>query len=244
MFEKMRLQSRCVLCRGSMKILILLIVLPFYAQASDLDGSNGAQEQPGTRGDGACCTIPSLSAVHVNRHEPSDQEIMRARIELSPYGLRVTELGQHASLEMLQNFVTEQAWLVDRKRRIFHKLPLTSDPMGFTLNPHSGASFLGHKPCGNLKASAAEPGLWRGRTVDAVRCIDAAGQEQAAELLDHYYKIVVYRRDKQGFVDELQDLQNREFDSGFFFPSSEYRSVGKKEFFSGAPALRSYDPSR
>ena len=30
------------------------------------------------------------------------------------------------------------------------------------------SSFLGHKPCGNLKASVVEPGLWRGRTVDAV----------------------------------------------------------------------------
>ena len=227
-----------------MNILVLLIVLPFYAQASDFDGSNGVQAQSNADGDGVCCTIPSLSAIHVNRHEPSDQEIMRARIELSPYGLRVTELGQHASQEMLQNFVTEQGWLIDRKRRIFHELPLTSDPMGPMLNPHSGASFLGHKPCGNLKASAAEPGLWRGRTVDAVRCIDVAGQEQAAELLDHYYKIVVYRRDKHGYIDELQDLQNRQFESDFFFPSSEYRSVDKREFFTGAPALRSYEPSR
>ena len=76
-----------------MNILVLLIVLPFYAQASDLDGSNGVQAQPSADGDVACCTIPSLSAVHVNRHEPSDQEIMRARIELSPYGLRVIGVG-------------------------------------------------------------------------------------------------------------------------------------------------------
>lgn len=223
----------------------MLVLVSTTLHADDSSEGNAANMQYSTNGDAAnCCVIPSLSAIHVKQHEPSSQEIMRARIELSPVGLRVLELGSDATFIMLQNFLTEQGWLIDRKRRIYHELPLTSDPMGPMPNPVSDSSFLGHKPCVNLTSSNAEQGVWRGRKVDAVRCFDGAGQEQAAELLDHVYRIVVYRRDRQGYIDELQDVQSRKFEQGFFLPPDDFREVEKREFFHGAPALRAYSPGQ
>ena len=221
-----------------------LSVLPLAiatVQAADIVSDVGVS---GKIVDGKCCTIPSLMALHVSYHEPSEQELMRAQIELSPYGLRVRELGKEATQEMLQNFVTEQAWLVDLKRRVFHELPLTADPDVSMLSPGAGASFLGHQPCGDLHVGSTKAGYWRGRTVDKVHCVDGDDVEQSLELLDHEYDIVVYRRDRHGYVDKLQGIQDRSYTSQHFSPPESFRKVGKEEFFFGSPPLRSYTPSQ
>lgn len=239
------LKAGCARQCGLVSVLsVLHLVLPFATAAeravedlSGVDETQGVIEQK-------CCTTPSISALHVNHHEPTEQEVMRAQIELSPYGLRVRESGKQSSQEMLQNFQSEQAWLIDYERRVFHELPLTAEPDVPMLPPGAGASFLGNQPCGDLKVTASQSGLWRGRAVDEVHCVDGDDVEQSVELLDHEYDIVVYRRDRHGYVDELQDFQDRSFTPEHFFPPEKFRAVGKKEFFFGSAPLRAYTPSR
>ena len=62
--------------------------------------------------------LPSLSARHVTLHEPSGTMLREATIELSAAGLRVTRAGERGRREMIQDFVGERAWLVDRRRNV------------------------------------------------------------------------------------------------------------------------------
>jgi len=67
--------------------------------------------------------LPSMAARHITLHEPSGTILRTATIELSPAGLRVRSQGKSGPRELLQDFKSERAWLVDRNRRIVVELP-------------------------------------------------------------------------------------------------------------------------
>lgn len=208
-------------------------------EASVIDRSKDVQLQPEAT---LALTLPSLSAIHTSRHEPSDQEIMRVAIELSPLGLRVRELGAGSSQEMLQDFSEQRAWLIDHKRSVSHLLPLVESPDLGAAAPGANASFLGQEPCGELFADDQGPGKWRGRLVTAFHCMDDTGELWSTDLIDDVHDIVVYSRTENGFVDELNNITEREFEQSHFVPPVEYRAIDKHEFFFGAPALLPYTP--
>lgn len=187
-------------------------------------------------------TLPSLSAIHVRVHEPSGRELLRADIELSPQGFRVRQAVQgERHREMLQDFASDNAWLIDHRRSVAHRLPLAEEPSDTGLLPGDGASFLSQKACGRLlNAEEKGKGVWRGRSVRAWRCKDDAGDIAAIEFIDSVYGIVVYRQTVDGQIDELRNLKERQFGVGHFTPDSDMRMVSKQEFFGGAPEIPAY----
>ena len=190
-------------------------------------------------------TLPSLSARHIRFHEPSERELLRADIDLSPHGLRVRQaVHGERHREMLQDFTGNSAWLIDRKRSIAHRLPLSEEEGDAALLPAGGASFLSQQACGQLlQAEKGSTGVWRGRSVQAWRCRDDTEEIVAIEFIDQDYGIVVYRRTIDGLVDELRDLKDRDFSGEHFKLQKGLRAVGKQEFFGGAPKISTYQES-
>jgi len=187
-------------------------------------------------------TLPGLSATHVNWHEPSGREMTSSSIELSADGLRIRELGVNSFYEILQDFKGQRSWLIDHERSISHLFEMVdaapdsdtpeldgpesdlseSDTAELDgSDPASLDSFLGPVPCGLLKADEQGPGRWRGRRVRAFHCVDESNKVLAIEFIDDVYRIVVYRRTHDGFVDELRGLTDRTFDESHFIPPTE-----------------------
>lgn len=189
---------------------------------------------------GESLSLPSISAVHVRHHEPSDVELLRADIEYSRSGLRVRQRDSGAALEMIQNFDSGQAWLVDGERRIAHELPLEDDVSVGSGEPEPGASFLGSVPCEPAAARADGQGSWRARDVDAFTCLDDDGAGIAVEFIDREFGMVVYRRSTSGRVDELRNIRRRQYAAGHFEPAARYRLVDKREMFNGVPEIEAY----
>ena len=233
------IKRRCLL--GS-----LLIGIVSTSLLANSESSN-TEDPPSTQSASTdAVTLPSLSARHIRWHEPSDLELIRTDIALSPDGFRVRQAVQgDRHREMLQNFVDNEAWLIDHKRSIAHQLPLEDDARDDMLRPGDDASFLSTNPCGVLlTAESAGKGQWRGRAVDTWYCKNTDGETEAIELVDNVYGIVVYRRTAGGLIDELKNLQEREFADDYFRPDSALRRVDRHEFFGRVPNLKSFDEAQ
>ena len=221
-----------------------LLIASFEARDSrNFDFADKPQRNVNVNQFGNDAPLPSFSARHIRRHEPTQRELIRTDIELSPEGFRVRQAVQgDRHREMLQDFVNNEAWLIDRKRRIAHRLPVEDDADSESLHPGDGASFLSQSPCGKLLSAVHEgQGVWRGRRVDTWYCKDAENVTQTIEFMDQIYGIVVLRRTATEQTDELINLQEREFPKDYFRPNLEYRVVSRQEFFGGVPEIKRYE---
>ena len=187
--------------------------------------------------------LPSIVAEHVRLHVPSDTELARVRVELSSAGLRATESGRDTDLEIVQDFIGERLWFVDRARRVAHAPALLDDggdgaAGGDTplVDPDHG-SFLGVEPCGSEVPRGAGSGSWRGRTVDVWRCPDTDASIAAIVFVDREHGLVVRRETADGIVDELRDVRPMRFAPGHFVPPARFRRIDERELLRGAPTI-------
>lgn len=187
---------------------------------------------------------PSISAVHVRHHEPSDVELLLADIEYSPAGLRVRQRARDSAFEMIQNFDSGRAWLVDAERRIAHELPIEDDTQVNPDRPEPAASFLGSVPCSPAVAREDGSGTFRARDVLAFTCLNDEGEGIAVEFVDREFGIVIYRRSTDGRIDELRDMRARRYDEAHFEPSARFRPVDKRELFHGIAEIAPYVASK
>lgn len=212
-----------------------LMIAPAFLLAEDAvtEQSRSIESRP----------LPSISARHIRWHEPTEIVLIRSDIELSPVGFRVrkAEQGERHN-EMLQDFINDEAWLIDRKRRMAHRLPLQNEGHLDMAKPGDEASFLSQTPCGHsLTPESAGEGRWRGREVSTWYCKNATGETVSLEFVDHIYGIVVFSRTLDGKTDELKNLQERDYTENHFRPDEELRLVGRQEFFGGVPAIQRYE---
>jgi len=223
----------------------LMFVLVFSIQlndalAKDENSQKRAADSEHTADEPREFILPSLSATHISWHEPSGRELLSSAIEISADGVRVREHGENSFQEMLQDFNGQRSWLIDHDRSMSHLIEIDETTAAAGSEPDEIPSFLGPIPCGVLKADYQGPGRWRGRRVSAFNCVDESDVVLAVEFIDDIYKLVVYRRTSDGYIDELRGLTDRTFNESHFFPPSEYRSVDKQEFFFGASDLLPY----
>ena len=195
-------------------------------------------------GTAEAAALPSLSARHVRVHAPSGRQLLAASVDLSPYGLRLRGRERHAALEIVHDFVDGRVWFVDRERAVAHELPLVPDRDAVLVNGRERSGFLGARPCADAPSRDRGAARWRGRAVRAHACLDADGAVEAIELVDTAFGIVVLRRSRDGRVDELRALREREWVREDFVPPSRFRRVDKRELFHGAPALAPFPERR
>lgn len=186
--------------------------------------------------------LPSIVAEHVAWHAPSGNELLRARVELAPEGLRVSRDGADGALEIVEDFVGGRAWLIDGRRRVAYALALTDASPGTVTSARTG--LLDTRPCARGAARALGGGRWRGREVQLHSCLGPDGESLAIERVDREHGIVVRRDAADGRVDELRGLRARRFAPGHFVPHASLRAVDDVEFFVGTPELGRYDEGR
>ena len=187
--------------------------------------------------------LPSISATYREFHEKSGTEMSSARVNLSPFGMRIEQRVDDEKIAVYHNFVTGQMWFLHVDRKVVHEIPveLSEDSQsedavknGFKLG------FIDTVPCSSLEGVERMDVRWRGRQVSLWDCYIETKEAVAMQHYDDSIGLVVRSEYVDGVVMQLEDLKIRHYDKSFFVPSKKYRVVSMNELMTGAPEIEKY----
>lgn len=199
---------------------------------------------------GSGLALTGFIAEHVVR-DPEDGLIRQlTRVEFSVHGRRITQLGG-AGERILINHDLERLWLIDRRRRVVHQVPLTvgTDARGSgsdaEVRSASQDARPGHvfdlSPCSEAVQLDAIATTWRGRPVTLARCVDGDGTLLSTQTFDAEAGVVVRIERTDGGVEELRGIEPLSFGPDHFLPSPTLREVGVEELLGGAAPVARYE---
>lgn len=192
--------------------------------------------------------LTGIVAEHVVRTGPGGRIVDLRRVETSAHGTRTLSMGMRdgepylGTNEWLVNARLQRLWLIDRDRRVVHRVPLSAgEPAsgGPAAEPTHGKVFA-PAPCGDLHPVEVGADTWRGREVVAFDCEDTLGRALSRESLDVDAGIVVRVVPGDGPVSEVRAIRARELGPERFLPDDSLREVGIREFLEGPAPLAEY----
>ncbi len=187
--------------------------------------------------------LPSISATYRKFHKDSGTELSKARVYLSPYGMRIEQRLDQARIAVYHNFSTGQIWFLNIDRGVVHELPLelTEDSESVDVT-ESGfrLGFIDTVPCSSLEGIKRMDVRWRGRQVSLWDCYLKSKEAVAMQHYDDSIGLVVRSEYTDGVVMQIEDIDFRHYETIFFVPSNKYRVVSMHEFMTGAPEIEKY----
>ena len=192
-------------------------------------------------------SLPSITAVHVSMPANTETVVSKSRVQFSPDGMRVLESHAGSKLEIVQNFVTNQVWFVDKQRSIVHELALLQrESVDKTLDDISLAEgepqpgLLSAEPCIDLEPLQIGLSTWRGQSVSVWHCLDHSEQLYAKQYFSLAWNIVIREQRNNGIVDELRNIETANFSVDHFFPSKKFRATDLRELLLGSRGISRY----
>lgn len=185
---------------------------------------------------------PSIMAqvVNENRHYPEASFINKLMICRT--GLRL-ETASHSPAEkpnlFIQNFITDQAWLVDQTRKIYVEIPVTDDDLSVAEEEYA-SGMAATAACEGLNKKAAGTREWRGFKVSVWDC-DPGNGAIIRQLYSPYWGLVVREENTAGISSELRQIKRVEFDPDVFKPPADHRVTDLKELLHGVSELEDYN---
>ena len=189
-----------------------------------------------------------LVAEHVVREREDGPAVALRRVEISAHGSRITSMGiaggepYRGSAEMLASDALERLWLIDRRRRVVHRVPLVpgdgaSRPDDAPAHPGEVFAFA---PCEGLHAGEPEASTWRGRAVSVHACSDDAGETISRQAFDADAGIVVRVVAADGGVHEVRSMRALALGPERFVPDASLREADLAELLNGPAPLATY----
>ena len=187
--------------------------------------------------------LPSISATYREFHKGSGTELSKARVYLSPFGMRIEQKIEGVKIAVYHNFMTGQMWFLNHERAVMHEVPLDLsaanqsngvEETGFRLG------FIDTEACSSLDGVKRSNVRWRGRQVSLWDCYLDPMKAVAMQHYDDSIGLVVRSEYVDGVVMQLEDLQDRHFDKSYFVPSKNYRVVSMNELMTGALEIETY----
>ena len=222
-----------------------------------LAGGAGAGDPPAPEATGASrgvepTVVTGLVAEHVFRDAEDGPIVDLRRVQTSAHGMRATSMGIRdgepylGASELLASDALEALWLIDRHRRVVHRVPLVAgDPAADGSSdappaPGAPGGVFTRAPCEGAHAVTVGPSTWRGRAVTLHDCLDASGEPVAREAYDAAAGIVVRSVARGGAVEEVRAIRALALGPERFVPAETLREVGLREFLEGPATLESY----
>ena len=222
-----------------------------------LAGGAGAGDSPAPHRTGARqapvpTVVTGLVAEHVFREAEDGPIVDLRRVQTSEHGMRATSMGilggepYLGPSELLASDALEALWLIDRERRVVHRVPLVAgDPAadaspGAPSAPGAHGGVFARVPCEGAEAAEVGASTWRGRAVTLHDCLDPSGERLARQAYDAAAGIVVRSVERGGAVEEVRAIRALALGPERFVPSGTLREVGLREFLEGPSALESY----
>lgn len=204
-----------------------------------------------------------LSARYQYRHQPSGTLLDEADILLGEHGMRIDQRIDGSANSFIVNYTSSTAWLLDRRRRLLHTIPLKPEPVDVSTDASADVSldvspdvstsshmvpvgipgFIQSTPCNGLEAQQDATQLWHGRLVQRWSCF------LHEELLEEQWYasslgLVVRSLDTNGFISELTEIRSQPMQAGQFRPPSHFQSVSLESLMDPALPIAVYvEPS-
>jgi len=213
------------------RVMVCAVLLSGAADAvtTDADASSG----------------PDLAGDHVIVDTRSGTELHRTRVEVSPRGMRVSNLLDGRSAIM--NFALERYWFIDRTRRLVHEVPIRTVPGRVVPVGDAGgargrvvAGVFAPVPCAGHRVGSSTNTTWRGRQLLLVDCIDVQGELVSLDYYSPELSTVVRNVARNGVAEEFQDVRRVLLDDARFLPPKGYRTVDLDELKGERGPLPSY----
>ena len=234
--------------RTAAPLTLLALVAAFGAHGVRADGATRAD--PATlegRPEATGLARTGFIAEHVVR-DPEDGLIRQlTRVEFSVHGRRITQIGG-AGERLVVNDDLQRLWMVDRRRRVVHEVPLVRSVDGASSSATDVAATPAARP-GNVfdlalctHADVTDPGdaTWRGRAVVRADCAGADGEVLSVQSFDPDAGVVVRVERADGTVEELRGIEELAFGPDHFVPSASLREVSIEELLGGAAPVARY----
>lgn len=185
---------------------------------------------------------PSIMAHVINENRQHPETSFVNKLMISRLGLRL-ETASHGPSEkpnvFIQNFVTDQAWLVDQTRKIYVEIPETDDELPGVEEGYT-SGMVTTSACEGLNKKAAGTRQWRGFKVSVWDC-DLGNGATIRQFYSPYWGLVVREENMAGISSELNQIKPVELDPDLFKPPANYRVTDFRELLQGASKLESYD---
>ncbi|MCU7907047.1 MAG: hypothetical protein KZQ76_14650 [Candidatus Thiodiazotropha sp. (ex Epidulcina cf. delphinae)] len=198
-------------------------------------------------GDDAFRPARPFSAILVEYNRHSEDARRRTRLIFSEHGMRSESLSPQSGKPqfiVIQNYRTQQEWLVNPARRYFSELPegkpvsSNGEPAGSRETAPPGV--LAPMPCAGMKGEKRTARAIGETELSVWDCSDGRGRSH----LQHYSTLlglVIRQETAEGAVGELQEIALIDKPPGYFKPSSLWREVALEAFLIGAPMLPAYE---
>lgn len=204
---------------------------------------------------GSAHSSPSLMANYQLTHQPSQEIIARFRIMIAQDSLRIDQQGEGSAGSIILNNRLDKMWLLDRKLKIFHEVPLQvetaetssidspsgqGDRKGNNLEAEYFAAFIQLKPCSgmiservaNSQNDETKAQIWACRLGSKI-------VEKQWFNVDH--GLVVKSESFDGLVATITDISDISNVVEYFEPPSNYRPVTLNEIISISQPLSYYE---
>jgi hypothetical protein len=203
-------------------------------------------------------TLPSLTANYQLKHEPSQELLARFRIMIGENGLRIDQQGEGAKGSVILNSRLDKMWLLDRRLKIFHEIPLQlktveSSSDISTVNEENGeegespaeyfASFIQLEPCVGMNSERVLESEKTSSSMQVWHC-SLAGEFVEKQWFDIDYGFVVKSESFDGLVATITDIREILKVSEDFVPPSNYRLVSLQEVVSISQPLNNYQETK
>jgi len=211
--------------------------------------------------------LPSSQAIAALSHSPSNasiepssivadkreisidtgEELSRSRVQFGAGGLRAIAIGADVSAEYLENFVTDQIWLVDRHRGVFTEVPITTTSSEATITDESSieeessvSSLFSVTPCAGQHLKYQENMRWRGLDLAVWQCLDSTGKWVSRQWFSSLHGFVIREEHRNRRLQELVNIEFVDFPENHFQPHQGYREVDIHTFVVGSEPLLPY----
>lgn len=175
-----------------------------------------------------------------NKFNP--KKIHKSKVVISNKGIRVESKGMFIDETKglyIQNFSSNQSWVVDPKNKIFSLLKEHQQENDTKPNEGMGG-IMSSRPC--LGMDESEKKIEGEAMIDNEKVIIWSCNEKIKQGYSQHWNSVIWEELENGATSKLTNLKAVDFEEGFFSPSKNYREVSLAEFYTGAPTLKPYTP--
>ncbi len=185
-----------------------------------------------------------FSAKMVEYDNAANTVLSTGQLVVGKAGMRIESSGVPGTSPptiYVQNFDTEQAWMMSPENRRYVELPMDEEDLDTAELEHdTGSGFMGTEPCQGQSKEKKNSLHWQSLEVDVWRCTRAKGGN-LVQYFSPLLGMVVREETQHGRIKELRQIQpSAEPVSTLFAPPEDYYKVSMEEYFSDRIKLKRF----
>jgi len=181
-----------------------------------------------------------FSATMKSYNKFSPKKVHKSKITMSKHGVRVESndmfIDNNKGL-YIQNFSEKKSWVIDKKKRIFSNIEINDEENLTSKGQGSNVGgIMSTRPCLGYNKSQKKIIGQETLSNDEKNIIWSCSNIKNQTIKQGYsqkWNIVVWEESANGNTSKLVNIKKSHYKNDFFLPSSNFREVSLKEFYTG-----------